>query len=279
MSSDANVLMVPVPHGTLAVVDEGDGPPVVLVHAGICDLRSWDAMTPALVAGGLRVIRYDARGHGGSTTEDVEFSTIDDLVAVLDARGVHQALLVGNSRGGYVSIETALDHPERVVGVVGVGSGVAGFDPPLTAEEDALVAEMDRLEEAETPDVEAIAELDVRFWVDGPGQQTDRVDPAVRDYVRDVDRALYAPGHVRGRSVRPATDAVDRLSGLAMPIVMVAGALDVSESVTIARHVASIAPRGRAVVWDDVAHMIGMEQPQRLAEVVLGLAAEIGVWQ
>jgi pimeloyl-ACP methyl ester carboxylesterase len=271
--------MVPVPHGTLAVVDEGDGPPVVLVHAGICDLRSWDAMTPALVAGGLRVIRYDARGHGGSTTEDVEFSNVDDLVAVLDARGVHQALLVGNSRGGYVSIEAALDHPERVVGVVGVGSGVAGFDPPLTPEEDALFVEMDRLEEAESPDVEAIAELDVRVWVDGPGQPTDRVDPAVREYVRDVDRALYAPGHVRGRSVRPTTDAVERLPGLAMPVVMVAGALDVSESVTIARHVASLAPQGRAIVWDDVAHMIGMEQPQRLAEVVLGLAAEIGVWQ
>ncbi len=279
MSNHENTRTVPVPHGSLAVVEEGDGPPVVLLHAGICDLRSWDAVASVLVAGGLRAIRYDARGYGGSATEDVEFSNIDDLLAVLDACGVGRALLVGNSRGGYVALAAALDHPARVVGLVGVGSGVAGFDPPLTPAEDALVAEMDRLEETEPIDVEALADLDVRFWVDGPGQPADRVDPALREYVRDVDRALYAPGHVRGRSLRPAADAVDRLADLAVPVVMVAGSLDVSESVINARHVASLAPRGRAVVWDDVAHIIGMEQPQRLAEVVLGLAAEIGVWQ
>ena len=44
---------VTVPGGRLLVVDEGTGPPVVLVHAGIVDLRAWDAMIPHLVAAGL----------------------------------------------------------------------------------------------------------------------------------------------------------------------------------------------------------------------------------
>ena len=47
MSSDP-VTTVPVPHGSLNVVSEGVGRPVVLLHAGICDLRSWDALAPML---------------------------------------------------------------------------------------------------------------------------------------------------------------------------------------------------------------------------------------
>lgn len=278
MSSDANAHTVPVPHGSLAVVDEGSGRPVVLLHAGICDLRSWDPLVPSLLAGGLRVIRYDARGYGGSTTEDAEYSPTDDLLAVLDACAVDQALLVGNSRGGYVAIETALDHPARVVGVVGVGAGVRGYDPPLSPEEDALFAEMDRLEESEPVDVEAIADLDVRVWVDGPGQRTDRVDPSIREYVRDVDRAFYAPGNVRGRPTRPAVDAAARLPELVVPVVMVAGTLDVSEVVPVALHVAERAANARAVVWDDVAHLIGLEQPERLAGLITSLADELGDW-
>jgi 3-oxoadipate enol-lactonase len=76
---------VAVPGGILLVIDEGSGPPVVLLHAGIADSRSWDEMVPLLNAAGYRAIRYDQRGAGGTTTEDVEFSRVADLLAVLDA--------------------------------------------------------------------------------------------------------------------------------------------------------------------------------------------------
>lgn len=271
-------IQVEVPHGRLHVVDEGDGPPVVLLHAGIADHRSWDAVAPLLVSAGLRVIRFDARGYGGSTTEDVEFSNVDDLLVVLDACGVERALLVGNSRGGYVAVEAALEHPERAVGVVTVAGGLSGLELPGTAEEDVLFAEMDALEEAEPHDVEAIADLDVRVWVDGPGQPTDRVSSEIREHVREVDRALYAPGHVRGRWRGPAVDAASRIGTLEVPVVAVAGELDVSDFVPTARFVAEHAQRGTVIVWPDVAHLIGMEQPARLADVVLALADEIGTW-
>ena len=75
---------IDVPGGRLNVVTEGDGPPIVLVHAGIADLRAWDSLTPLLVAAGYRVIRYDCRGYGSSPTEDVEYSNRADLRAVLD---------------------------------------------------------------------------------------------------------------------------------------------------------------------------------------------------
>jgi 3-oxoadipate enol-lactonase len=269
---------VEVPHGRLHVVDEGDGPPVVLLHAGIADLRSWDALAPLLVSAGLRVIRFDARGYGGSVTDDVEFSNVDDLLLVLDACEVQRALLVGNSRGGYVAVEAALEHPARAVGVVTVAGGLSGYEPPMTPEEDALFAEMERLEETEPYDVEAIADLDVRVWVDGPGQPSDRVGSDIREYVREVDRALYEPGRVRGRWRGPAVDAASRLGELAVPVVAVAGELDVSDFVPTARYIAEHAPHGTAVVWPDVAHLIGMEQPARLADVVLALADRLGTW-
>jgi 3-oxoadipate enol-lactonase len=269
---------VEVPHGRLQVVDEGDGSPVVLVHSGVTDLRSWDAVAALLVSAGLRAIRFDARAYGGSTTDDVEYSHVDDLVAVLDACHLARALLVGNSRGGYVALEAALQHPQRAVGLVMVASGISGLDLPQTPAEDALFAEMEALEDADPKDVEAIAELDVRVWVDGPGQPSDRVDPAIGDHVRDVDRHLYAPGRVRGRWRGPAIDAASALGDLAVPVVAVAGELDVSDFVPTARFVAEHAPQGRALVWPDVAHLIALEQPTRVADVVLRLADDIGSW-
>ena len=130
---------VDVPGGRLFVVDEGDGPPVVLLHAGIVDLRSWDGLVPHLVAAGYRAVRYDARAWGRSTTEDVAYSNRADLVAVLDALGIGRAALVGNSRGGQIAFDTAVEFPDRVVAVVGVGRrprrlrgpSDAGGDRPL----------------------------------------------------------------------------------------------------------------------------------------------------
>ena len=111
-------LTVPVPGGHLSVVDDGDGPPILLLHAGIVDARAWEPLVPHLVAAGYRAIRFDARGYGQSETEDVEFSNRADAVAVLDALGVGRACLVGNSRGGQIAVDTAIEFPGRVAALV-----------------------------------------------------------------------------------------------------------------------------------------------------------------
>ena len=269
---------VEVPGGRLHVVDDGAGRPVVLLHAGVADLRSWDAMTPLLVEAGLRVVRYDARGFGRSVTDDVEFSNVADLVAVLDHLGIEKALLVGNSRGGLIAFNAALDVPDRVVGVVGVAAALGGFHGSSTALEESMFEEVDRLESAEPVDVDAIADLDVRMWVDGPGQPTTRVDPAIREYVREIDRVLYDPARVAGRWSAPDRPAVDRLDELTVPVVAVVGLLDVTDFVQTAEHLERHAPDAVAVLWPDVAHMIGMEVPDRLAALVVEAAGQLGDW-
>jgi pimeloyl-ACP methyl ester carboxylesterase len=271
-------LDVLVPGGRLHVVDEGSGRPVLLLHAGVADLRSWDALAPLLVDAGLRVVRYDARGFGESVTEDVEFSNVDDVIAVLDHLGLHRVLLVGNSRGGLIAFNVALDHPDRVVGVVGVAAALGGYHGTATPLEEEFFDALEQLESAEPVDVDAIADLDVRLWVDGPGQPSDRVDAAIRDYVRSVDRGLYDPNRVPGRWAAPTAPAAERLGELHVPVVAVVGLLDVSEFVQTAEHLERNAPDAVAVLWPDVAHMIGMEVPDRLAQLVASAADELGEW-
>ena len=271
---------VAVPGGRLHVVDDGDPshPPVVLLHAGIADLRAWDEMVSPLVEGGYRVVRYDARGFGASTTEDVEFSNRADLIAILDALGISRAALVGNSRGGQIAFDTAIEFPGRIVAVVGVGAGLGGFEGESTPEEIALFQEMAALEEAATPDPDAIADIDVRVWVDGPGQPASRVPARIRDKVRAMDIPQYAPGHISGRPIPLDPQAGARLADLRCPVLAIAGELDVSDVAQTARHLEANAPDARAVILPGVAHMIGMEVPEELAARIVAFLAPLPRW-
>jgi pimeloyl-ACP methyl ester carboxylesterase len=270
---------IDVPGGRLFAAAEGTGPPVVLIHAAVVDSRSWEAMVPGLLAAGFRVVRYDYRAFGRSTTDDVAFSDQADLVAVLVAFGIDRAALVGNSRGGSIAINAAIEFPERVVAVVGLGAGLGGFEGDLTAAELTLFEEGERLEAAADRDVEAIVDLDVRVWVDGPGQPPDRVDPSIREAVRTMARPLYAPGLVTGRRIRLDPPANDRLDDLRCPVLAVAGELDVSDMMQTARRLEAAAPNARAVIWPDVAHMIGMEVPDRLNALIVDFLEPLRPWE
>jgi pimeloyl-ACP methyl ester carboxylesterase len=269
---------VEVPGGRLFVKSEGAGPPLVLMHAAIADHRAWDAMVPGLVAAGYRVVRYDYRAFGASTTDDVAFSQRADLLAVLDAFGIGRAALVGNSRGGQIAFDTAIEFPERVVAIVGVGAGLGGFDSEPTPDELVLYAEAERLESAAEPDVDALVDMDVRVWVDGLGQPPDRVDPATREALRAMDRPLYAPGSIKGRAVVLDPPANERLAELRCPVLAVAGKLDLSEIVQTAQRLEAGAANARAIIWPDVAHMIGMEAPDRLNALIVEFLEPLRPW-
>lgn len=269
---------VDVPGGRIPIVDEGAGPPIVLIHAGIVDLRAWELLVPYLTTAGYRVVRYDTRGFGVSTTDDVEFSNRADAIAVLDALGIGRAALVGNSRGGSIAFDTAVEFPDRVVAVVGVGAGLGGFEGEPTAEELVLFDEGERLESADPFDPAALTDFEVRLWVDGPGQPTDRVEPAIREAVRRMDLPLNQPDRVRGTPIVLEPTATDRLADLRCPVLAVAGALDLADVAQTALHLAANAPNARAIVWPDVAHMIGMEAPERLAGAIVEFLAPLDRW-
>ena len=101
----------------------GDGPAILFSHGFMMDHTMFDAQVEAL-AGDYRCIRWDERGFG-DTPATAPFSywdSADDAVAVLDACGVDQAVFVGMSQGGFLSIRAALAHPDRVKALVTIDS-------------------------------------------------------------------------------------------------------------------------------------------------------------
>src|SRR5436309_11121519 len=100
--------MLPVNGAKLAYEVAGQGPAIVLIHAGVADMSMWDEPFHEL-SEHFRVLRYDTRGFGESKTEAVEFSNRADLLALMAHLNIDKAVIVGNSRGGQIAIDFALE--------------------------------------------------------------------------------------------------------------------------------------------------------------------------
>jgi pimeloyl-ACP methyl ester carboxylesterase len=104
----------------LAGEEAGEGTPVVLLH-GLTATRRYVVMgSRALERSGHRVVLYDARGHGRSSpAPSYGYEELAaDLGAILDARGIERAVLAGASMGAHTIVRFALDHGDRVAGMV-----------------------------------------------------------------------------------------------------------------------------------------------------------------
>ncbi len=273
-------IWIDIPGGRLAGQDEGEGPPVLLVHSAIVNRRSWDPVVPHLVEAGYRAIRYDMRGFGESTSEGVGFSAHEDLLAVLNHFGVRQAAIVGNSMGAVFSIDGLLAAPDRFVAFVWVGGGIGGWDKNPAPEEDALFKAESDAEEA--GDWDLAAELDTRMWVDGwrdgVNQPATRVDPAIRAAIKAMDRELLEPGRVYGERRRPEPPAIERLEAIAQPTLVVIGDLDTTGTRAAAELVAQRVPGARIERVPEVAHIVGMEAPDRLGALIVEHLAPLPRW-
>jgi epoxide hydrolase A/B len=123
----------------LHVVEQGHGNPVVLLH-GFPELAySWRHQIAALVDAGYRAIAPDMRGFGGSEApDDVEAYDIvelcNDVLRVLDDRGLERAAIVGHDWGATVAWHFALMHPDRTACVAGISVPLVPNPPaaPLT---------------------------------------------------------------------------------------------------------------------------------------------------
>jgi pimeloyl-ACP methyl ester carboxylesterase len=98
-------------------VDEGTGPAVVLIHGFASSLETWDAVIPALVANGHRVVALDLRGFGWTDRPPGDYSSEAQarlVLALMDRLGIDRAAVVGHSYGAGVTLRLTLLAPERV---------------------------------------------------------------------------------------------------------------------------------------------------------------------
>lgn len=231
---------------------------MVLLHAGVADVRSWRYVVPAL-SRSARVVTYDRRGFGKTTYQPESYRDEDDLLAILDAVGADQAVLVGNSQGGRVAIDFALAHPSRVTALVLVAPAISGAPdpaslPPHTARLDAAIAAAEA-----AADVDAVNRLEAHLWLDGPSAPEGRVGGEARELFLDMNRrALGATSPGERRVSEPA---YDRLSAITAPVTVIVGALDLEYTLDNAKHIVAAVPNGTLVVLPDVAHLPQLEQP------------------
>lgn len=142
---------VPVAGGELAVTTwgSGPGPPVLAVHGITANGLSFARTAAALSArGGPPLLAPDLRGRGASGHLPGPYGLaahVDDLVAVLDSRGVRRGVVVGHSMGAFVAALLAVRHPDRVSGLLLVDGGLGLPLPPGTDIDTVLGPAMARL--------------------------------------------------------------------------------------------------------------------------------------
>jgi 3-oxoadipate enol-lactonase len=248
----------------------GDGPPVLLVHAGIADSRMWEPLGERLVAAGHRVVACDLPGFGRTPLAPGLVSNAAELAALLDELGIERAAVVGASFGGRIALELALRAPERVSALALLGSALDEYD--ASDELDAFDAA--ETAAAEAGDLDAATELSVRMWLDRPGRTG--VDPAVRELVRAMQRrALELQDGVDAELEELDPPVAQRLSEISARALVMVGEDDVEDFHGIAVRLARELPGAEPVVWiRGAAHLPALERPGDVAEVLVPFLRE-----
>jgi 3-oxoadipate enol-lactonase len=233
----------------------GDGEPILLLHAFPLGLFMWDAQVEALAAT-HRVVRFDARGFGGSAAAGGPLTMeriADDGAALLDHLGIDKAVVGGCSMGGYAAFAFVRRHPQRLAGLV-LQDTRAGAD---TAEARANRATLAAKVLAEGASAAADA-----FLPRLVGETTHRERPSVLALLRE--RILATPPQaiasaLHGLAAR--ADSRETLPTIAVPTLVLVGAEDVLTPPPEAVTMAAAIPRARLDVIPAAGHLSNLESP------------------
>ena len=257
------------PGARLAYQVTGAGPAVVLVHGFGLDMRMWDRQAAHLAARS-QVVRYDARGFGASGPFDpaVRYTHAGDLLALLDHLGIAKAVLAGLLFGGRVVTQAALSAPDQMTGLVLLDSVLDGipWDPGSAAASGTAVRQArDRGLPAGRAGLAGASAVRRR----PPA-------PAARRSARGDDGRL--PGAALDRPdphKQAGPPPIDTLEKLAMPVLVLVGEHDVpcfkEMSAVLARRI----PGARYHLVRGAGHMINMEQPGPVNELLASFLAQL----
>lgn len=245
---------------TLHHVVEGSGPVVVLIHAGVADLRMWDVQVDTLTASHT-VVRCDLPGYGGSVP-DVDTSHAESVLSLLDELGVEGFALVGASYGGYVALQVASAVPDRVERMVLLDAAADLVEP----DESLRAVWRKEASLVEAGDLAGATALMVDTWV-GP-----EADDEHRALVRDMQRRAYDL-QLAADDDEEAPDLPVALSSIDAPVTVVVGQHDHAFFKATARALVDGLPRADLVELPWAGHLPSLERPvetARLVAAVLG---------
>lgn len=249
----------------------GEGPPIVLLHGITATRRYVVHGSKVLARAGYRQVTYDARGHGRSNPAPAGGGytypeLVADVEAVADAQvGDRLFVIGGHSMGAHTAVTYALEHADRIAGLVVIGPVYMGFTDPET------LASWDRL-----------AEGLERSGVDGFMEAFDRgLDPSWRDVVMRFTRErmnehMHLGAVARAlREVPRSTpfEAMSDLEFLDVPALVVASndTADPGHPYAVSAAYAEALPNAKLISEEEGASPLAW-QGGRLARAIAGFA-------
>ncbi|QTX05906.1 alpha/beta fold hydrolase [Agromyces archimandritae] len=251
-------LAVPGAELRFEVDGRSSAPALMMLPAGITNLGMWDPQL-GMLAEEHFVVRMDYRGLGDTRAEpDAPFEHADDIRAVLDHLGIARATFIGASFGGKLALDVAVETPERVAGLVTVGSGPGGFPHvEMTPYEVEAYRRIDDAEEA--GDWAQVIELEAELWAVGLGRGADAVSPLFLDEVRRMHRGNLDVIAFDAPETRPDPPAYERAASLEMPVLAMVGAHDLTAPLAQQRWLVEHLPNATGYVFGGAAHLPSLE--------------------
>jgi len=244
----------------------GEGPAVLLLHAFPLGLFMWDAQAEAL-APTHRVVRFDARGFGGSAPGDGPLTMdqiADDAALLLDRLGIDRAIVAGCSMGGYAALAFVRRHPQRLAGLVLQDTRSGADTEEAKGNRAALAARV----LAEGPSAAADAFLPKLL-----GERTQRERPELVFRLRERILGTSAQGianALHGLAGRP--DSRETLTTIRVSTLVLVGAEDVLTPPAESEAMATAIPQSRLEVIAGAGHLANIERPDAFNEALLSFA-------
>jgi len=246
---------------------QGEGPVVTFGHALGTNLSLWDEQARAL-QGRYRVLRFDTRGHGQSSTPAGAYTLdllADDLKGLLDGLGITRTHYAGISMGGMIGQTFALKYPPMVQSLV-------LCDTTSRYPADAAPVWQERIRTVETKGMDGIVEGMLERWFTASFRKR---SPALMDRVRAMLRATNPQGYIGCCHALPKINVTNRLKELHGPALIIVGEEDPGTPVEMAREIHRALPAAELVVLRSASHLSNLEQPGEFNRVLLDFLDKI----
>ncbi|SFR44467.1 3-oxoadipate enol-lactonase [Yoonia tamlensis] len=241
-----------------------DAPAVVFANSLGTDLRLWDDIVP-LLPKGLRVIRYDMRGHGQSDVPDAPYTMgqlVSDAEAVCDAFKLRDVLFVGLSVGGMVAQGLAIKRPDLVRALVLSNTAAKIGNAKLW---------QDRIATVQTKGLDAMADEVMKRWFSPGFYASDAML-----HWRDMLVATPTNGYLGICHAIAGTDFYTPTSALRIPTLGIAGSEDGATPPDLVRETIDLIPGSRFELMRRVGHLPCAEAPAAYAALLNQFIADIG---
>ena len=245
---------------------DGDpnGAPVVFANSLGTDMRLWDPIL-ALLPKGLRIIRYDKRGHGLSSAPTAPYSMgnlVRDAERLLDHLKVKDCVFVGLSVGGMIAQGLAVKRMDLIRGLV-LSNTAAKIGTPKVWQ--------DRIDAVRAGGIEALADATMERWF----SKSFRASPEMNLW-RTMMVRQPVDGYLGCCAAISGTDFYTPTSGLRLPTLGIAGSEDGSTPPDLVRETLDLIPGSRFALIRKAGHLPCVERPEEYAELLGGFLSEIG---